>query len=225
MSKKTVDPVDPKEKTFKIDHLHMPEEHMEEVYTSGNPLVKYAHQDRLNTITAQLPDAGPLLVLDAGCGEGHLIERMLEKKQKHHYTGVDVTPVALEKARERCPQAEFGLANLAKTAFEDNFFDVITCTEVIEHIFEYQQVISELKRILKPGGMLIMTFPNEVLWTASRFLLGRRPIKVPDHVNSFTPKVMHRQMALELEKQINLPFRLPFALSLGCAMVFRKPAV
>ena len=204
------------------DHLYMPENHMDELYNSGNPLVKFVHRQRLNEIAKLVPNADGLKILDAGCGEGHLLQKLYQKNNTNDYYGVDITPIALEKARLRFPQGKYYLANLAKMDFTDNFFDVIVITEVLEHVIDYEIVVNELKRVLKSGGILIITFPNEVLWTVSRFFLRRRPVKILDHVNSFTPDFLQNILQLKLTAQRNLPFRLPFSVSLGALMVFKK---
>ena len=134
----------------------------------------------------------------------------------------DITEIALKKAKARCPFANFSEMNLADLKFEDGFFDVIIITEVLEHVIEYRAVVAELKRVLKKGGFLIVTFPNEFLWTVSRFLLGRRPIKVPDHVNSFNPSKIKKLIGMELITRKNLPFGGPFSFSLGGFMNFKK---
>ena len=203
-------------------HLYMPEDHMENLYDSANPLVKFVHLQRLDAIAKLIPRSEKIVFLDAGCGEGHLIERLYQQNPGREYYGVDITPAALEKAKERCSWGTFKQAYLSSTEFPDDFFDCIVCTEVIEHVNDYQTVIQELKRILKPGGSLMITFPNEVLWTVSRFLLKRKPVKVPDHINSFNPRVMNSLVNLKLERRQNLPFELPFFLSLGCLMKFIK---
>jgi 2-polyprenyl-3-methyl-5-hydroxy-6-metoxy-1,4-benzoquinol methylase len=203
------------------EHIHMPEDHMDALYASGNPLVRFVHNIRLDTIVGLMP-AGRLRVLDAGCGEGHLIERLHKALPDSAFVGVDVTDVALRKAQQRCPFASFHKGDVLRLPFKDAIFDVVTCTEVIEHIPEYADALKELARVLKPGGLLVITFPNETLWTLARFLLGRRPIRVPDHVNSFSPGSMRRAVPLGYVLKRNLPFRLPFFLSLTCVMVFRK---
>ena len=208
----------------KADHLYMPEDHMDDLYSCKNPLVRFVHVGRLDAIVGQIPKKNGLRILDAGCGEGHLLERLHNKYPDQQYYGADITDVALEQARGRCPFAELSRTNLMQTGFPDEFFDVVTCTEVIEHIYEYAEVIKELKRIIKREGRLIMTFPNEVLWTISRFFLGRRPIKVPDHVNAFNPRRMNYIVNLKIKKQLNLPFGLPFAFSLNGLMNFVKEA-
>ncbi|MCM2325890.1 MAG: class I SAM-dependent methyltransferase, partial [Candidatus Woesearchaeota archaeon] len=140
---------------------------------------------------------------------------------KADYFGVDITDVALEKARKKC-KANFTNQDLTKMSFKDETFDCVTCSEVLEHIYEYRKVLKELKRVLKKNGLLIITFPNETNWTISRFLLLRRPVKVPDHVNSFSPNQMKKDVGMRLAKQSNMPFGLPFFASLGSLMVFRK---
>lgn len=207
----------------KTDHLYMPTDHMEELYDSKNPLVRFIHTSRLNSIIRELPKKDGIQVLDAGCGEGHLLEKLSQLKgRKVDCYGLDITDAALEKARERCPGAKLKKANLSQTGFDDDFFDAVICTEVLEHVREYPIVIKELKRIVKPGGFLILTFPNEILWTVSRFFLGRKPVKVPDHVNSFNPSSMKSLVGLKLVQRINLPFGLPFFFSLNALMKFKK---
>ena len=203
-------------------HLVMPEDHMERLYRSGNPLVRFVHVNRLRQIVAAMPRAHRLRVLDAGCGEGHLIEMLHDADDTHTYHGIDVTPGALEKARTRCPFAEFQRMDLTRIAFGEASFDVVVCTEVLEHVVDCAAAVRELRRVLKPDGHLIITFPNEVLWTAARFLLGRRPIRVPDHVNRLFPEEMTALTGMELVSQRNLPFGLPFPVSLGCLMKLRR---
>ncbi len=200
----------------------MPLDHMEELYDSKNPVVRWVHVQRLDEIVKRVPKGKGLKILDAGCGEGHLLEKLKRSESGNAYYGVDVTPEALGRAKERCPESQVSHANLVQTGFPDNFFDVVTCTEVIEHVYEYKAVLEELRRILKPGGILILTFPNEILWTVGRFFLGRRPLRVPDHVNAFFPGTMKRAVKMGLAEERHLPFCLPFLLSLSCLMIFSK---
>ena len=202
--------------------LHMPEDHMDELYNSKNFLVKYVHRNRLKNLVKTLPNEDGLKVLDAGCGEGHLLELLIKRNKNNIYYGIDLTPEALKKAKERCPDVRFIEGDLSKIDIEDSFFDFIICTETLEHVDAYQKVINEFKRLLKPGGYLVITFPNEFWWTVSRFLLGRRPIKVPDHINSFSPGSMQKYVSLPLVKSMGLPFSWSFWVSLGQLMKFKK---
>ena len=203
-------------------HIVMAEDHMDGLYRSRNPLVRYVHNGRLDAIVKLVPD-GVRTILDAGCGEGHLLERLCEAGKGVELWGVDATKVAVERARMRCPSARIVEGDIARLPFKDESVGVIVCTEVIEHVPEYDEVLREFKRVLQPNGLLIISFPNERLWTIARALLLRRPIRVPDHVNSFSPYTM--SMATRGLWSVgvkNLPFGLPFWLSLNCVMVFKK---
>ncbi|MBT6691709.1 class I SAM-dependent methyltransferase [Candidatus Parcubacteria bacterium] len=202
--------------------LYMPENHMEKLYSADNFFVRYVHLNRLDNIVKTMPSQDGMKVLDAGCGEGHLLEKLYNRNKSNRYYGIDLTQEALDMATRRCPDTHFIKADLSKLDFEDNFFDFITCTETLEHVDEYQAVLAEFKRVLKPGGLLVVTFPNEVLWTISRFLLGRRPIRVVDHINFFTPRRMSREVDLQVLKKRGLPFSFPFFMSLGCLVKFKK---
>jgi ubiquinone/menaquinone biosynthesis C-methylase UbiE len=200
----------------------MPKGHMDELYNSKNPLVKLVHIGRLDSIVNLIPKKNRLRILDAGCGEGHLIEKLYRVNSKNLYYGVDIIKVAIEDAKKRCLYAKCELGDISKLKYPDKYFDIVVCSEVLEHIFEYKDVIKELKRVLKSDGYLIIAFPNELNWTISRFLLRRTPIKAPDHVNSFNPTKMKSIVGLKLISQINLPFQLPFFMSLVCLMKFKK---
>ncbi len=209
---------------MKNQEIIMPLNHMDELYNSQNKLVNFVLNDRLNDIikTFLKLNIKNANILDAGCGEGHLLKKMEEIIENNFYYGIDVTPVAIKQCKHRCPFADIKVGNLVDTQYPNDKFDVIICTEVIEHMIKYQQALTEMKRILKPGGILIITFPNEILWTIGRFLLRRKPLKVPDHFNSFTPNRMIKAVNMELVNQKSLPFNLPFFISLGKLMVFKK---
>lgn len=195
---------------------------MDDLYNAKNFLVRYVHNNRLQNITNQLPRESNLCVLDAGCGEGHLLESLVKKNPHNNYYGADLTEIALTKARERCVSAKYILTDLAKIELDDNFFDIIVCTETIEHIDDYRAVLKEFKRLLKPGGILTLTFPNEFWWTVSRLVLGRRPIRVVDHVNFFTINKIKLLVDLPVVNSFGLPWHWPFFISLGGLVKFKK---
>jgi ubiquinone/menaquinone biosynthesis C-methylase UbiE len=201
----------------------MPEDHMNKLYTSKNIFVSFVHNQRLDQIVRHVPSGRDgMRILDAGCGEGHLIDRLYKRCSRNAYYGADITDIALKKAAERCPYAELMKGDLTGLDYESGFFDAVLCTEVLEHIHDYPAVLGEFSRVLKEGGLLILTFPNETLWMLGRLLLGRRPLRVPDHVNSFNPRMISGATKLKLVSRKNLPFGLPFRMSLGCLMKLQK---
>ena len=95
-------------------------------------------------------------LLDLGCGDGRLTMEL----DAGTLVAADVSRVALERARKRLPQAQ--LAELEPDAplpFEDGAFDLVLCAETIEHVRDLQLLLSEVRRVLRPGGTLALTTP------------------------------------------------------------------
>ncbi|AOS98374.1 Demethylrebeccamycin-D-glucose O-methyltransferase [Microbulbifer aggregans] len=119
-------------------------------------------------------------VLDLGCGEGrHAIHLWLTDVVE--VVGVDLNFNDVATASERArPFAEsgdvagrllLGVADGMSLPFADNSFDVVICSEVLEHINDYQAVLAEIDRVLKPAGIFAASvpsfFPEWVCWQLS----------------------------------------------------------
>ncbi len=194
---------------------------MDQHYESANPLVKYIFHARLREIASMLPSAETCRLLDAGCGGGHLLQVISKSRNTWELWGADVCADSIRSASQRLPDARISVQNLGKLTYEDNFFDVIVCSEVLEHITDYPVAIAELRRVLKPQGQLIVTFPNEPLCKVVRLLSLRNPI-VADHVNSFRPMDVIREVALPVVDARNLPFHLHDVFTLIHVLAFKK---
>ena len=94
-------------------------------------------------------------VLDAGAGAGELFQYELKDKVK------EVVGVDLDHRVVRNPQLHRGIyANLTSIPVEDNYFDLVFCRYVLEHIEKPQEFLHEMHRILKPGGCFLFLTPN-----------------------------------------------------------------
>jgi ubiquinone/menaquinone biosynthesis C-methylase UbiE len=97
-------------------------------------------------------------VLDLGCGNGRWYN--LFKEKKVDYFGIDNSEKLIEIAKENFPSAKFFVGDALNLPFQDNFFDKIYSIALFHHIpsGEFRtRVLSEAKRVLKPGGILILT--------------------------------------------------------------------
>lgn len=95
--------------------------------------------------------------LDLGCGDGRLTAEL----RATELVGADVSAVALRRARERLPQLSFvELDPDAPLPFADSEFDLALLAETIEHVRDVQLLLSELRRVLAPGGRLALTTPT-----------------------------------------------------------------
>jgi SAM-dependent methyltransferase len=100
---------------------------------------------------------GPVgVALDLGCGDGR-VSALLDAGE---LTLADVSDVALERAARRLPAAHVvALTPDAALPLPDNAFDLVLCTETIEHVRDVQLLLSEARRVLRPGGRLAVSTP------------------------------------------------------------------
>ena len=97
-------------------------------------------------------------VLDLGCGNGRLLE--IFKGRNVDYVGIDNSEKLIEIAKEKNPAFNFQVADALNLPFPDNYFDKIFSIAILHHIplddFR-DQFVKEARRILRPGGFLILT--------------------------------------------------------------------
>lgn len=121
------------------------------------------------TTTARLSANGPIKHLDVGAGEGNLI-RLLSERMEIRSTACD-----FHVERFDVPGVEIHKVNLNDDSlpFDDQQFDLLTCSEVVEHLENYRALIREAYRVLKPGGVAVFTTPNIInLKSRMRFLMS-----------------------------------------------------
>jgi SAM-dependent methyltransferase len=106
------------------------------------------------------PDAR---ILDAGCGSGR---NMLDLARYGTVTGVELSETSVELARAR--DAGTVLAgSVMDMPFDDDSFDLAVCLDVIEHLEDDVSALRELRRVLSPGGALLLTVPAyQWLWSS-----------------------------------------------------------
>lgn len=108
-------------------------------------------------------------VLDAGCGSGPLAAAL--QAQGAIVTGVDSSPAMVELARQRLgADADLHVADLGEPLpFEDDVFDDVVASLVLHYLQDWVAPLRELRRVLRPGGRLILSVPHP-----SAFLVNHR---------------------------------------------------
>jgi SAM-dependent methyltransferase len=104
--------------------------------------------------------------LDLGCGEGDFTALLAEAGAAA--VGVEIANAAIRRARTKHPGLDFRLAPIdGPLPLEDNAFDLVWASEVIEHVADTARWLSEVRRVLRPGGRLLLTTPSHGrLWLA-----------------------------------------------------------
>lgn len=98
----------------------------------------------------------PAEALDVGCGTGHLISDLCQ--QGFLCTGCDPSDEMLKHARSHNPTVQFHSANIEKLPYASNRFDVVVAIEVMRYIQAEDMALSEVRRVLKPGGLCLLTY-------------------------------------------------------------------
>jgi SAM-dependent methyltransferase len=97
-------------------------------------------------------------ILDLGCGQGEFVRILVEAQ--YRVVGVDISSKAVELAKKALPSVDFRVLKEDRSIpCESSRFDAVWSTEVIEHIFDIHQHLSEINRVLKAGGIYILTTP------------------------------------------------------------------
>ena len=123
-------------------------------------------------------------VLDIGCGQGILLEKLLNRFPVNHAVGIDISPKLCSIAASRNNQAT--ISNLdaedIDTGFSENYFDIIFMTEVLEHLLNPQKVLLKVSKILKNNGELVISVPNRDWFRYKKYNVTRKVFQpVDDH--------------------------------------------
>lgn len=167
--------------------------------------------DRLRFMTLSGEPVGRLL--DVGCGGGRLLNRM--KKRGWTVEGTDFDEQATGKVTARYG-IKTHVGDLAQCNLPSASFDVITMSQAIEHLYDPLATLRECLRILKPGGLLVMTTPNALSLGAAEFGAYWRGWEAPRHLHIFSVDSLRR-----LTQRAGFEVAEASTYSAGSAVVYR----
>lgn len=117
---------------------------------------------RLEQILYFFKDIKGKKILDIGCATGYIGKEI--KKKNNIVYGIDISPLAIKKAKKVLDEAYVVDLLEQKFPFKENSFDSIVCSEVVEHLIDNRNLFKQIGRVLKKNGFLIITTPNIVYW-------------------------------------------------------------
>jgi 2-polyprenyl-3-methyl-5-hydroxy-6-metoxy-1,4-benzoquinol methylase len=176
---------------------------------------RLALRDHVSFITRAAGRRAGLDLLDVGCGGGTLLG--LLKQQGFNTLGVDFSAEAADVA-ERENGVRVVVGSLEQARFPDRSFAVVTLFHVMEHVTNPRDVLAEVWRILKPGGVMILQVPNIASWQFKAFGARWYGLDIPRHVidyskDSILKLVEESQFAPGRIKHFNLRDNAPALIS------------
>ena len=105
-------------------------------------------------------------VLEAGCGEGYGADLIAGVARR--VIALDYDQATVAHVRARYPRVEVIHGNLAELPLPDHSVDVVVNFQVIEHLWDQPQFVSECFRVLRPGGRLLVSTPNRITFSPGR---------------------------------------------------------
>ncbi|MGH3203005.1 MAG: class I SAM-dependent methyltransferase [Streptosporangiaceae bacterium] len=157
----------------------------------------------LAAILRQTP--GPAVILDLGCGDGAALAQAVTQNPHHRFVGLDWSADALHQAKTK------GLTTIrgsmqTRLPVTDGAADVVIMSELIEHLIDPDGALEEVRRVLRPGGALLLSTPNLAAWynrgllaagiqpvfseVSLRGVFGRPGSVVAGHLRLFTRRAL-----------------------------------
>ena len=162
----------------------------------------------------------PNIVLDVGCGSGYLAFLLKQENPRILVHGFDVSLEALKLATSLDKKYKLDI-NYENIPENESSYDIVVCSEVLEHLFNVGHCLMEINRVLKHQGKLVVTVPNFSFW---RFridsLMGRIPYVVSDerHIQTFNKELLTKRLnkaGFDVLRLIGSRFRLKFLLGIS----------
>jgi dolichol-phosphate mannosyltransferase len=157
-------------------------------FDSWIPLQRYWQRERFRVIRGMVD--GSRRILDIGCGSSRILQSLPQA------VGLDMQ---IRKLRWlRAPGRQLVQGSLSQLPFEDDSFDAVICSEVIEHIPREEIDLTDMVRVLAPGGALVLGTPDYGTWTW-RTLEGMYKKVFPqgyatEHINPYTRQDLRREI-------------------------------
>jgi SAM-dependent methyltransferase len=136
------------------------------------------HWPTKNKLIASLTESAEA-ILDVGCGTGSIL-RYLKSCGYTNLHGLEISDYAIKRLRGEGIKMHFGV--LPEIALPDDTYDVVIASQVLEHVIRRRRFVSEIRRVLKPGGRAFIFVPDDCLG----------PIDEPEHVVKFNTRSLQK---------------------------------
>lgn len=147
-------------------------------HTTKNPLKKWLINYFYKVLFSLITDLKIITALDAGCGEGFTLDQLKKKFPAIDCVGIDASAKAINLGRKMFPKIKLKTGSIYQLPYKNRSFDLVLCTEVLEHLTNPAMALKEIKRAAKK--YCLFSVPNEPWFRITR--LGHDP----EHINHWT---------------------------------------
>lgn len=170
------------------------------------------YAEHFSRYLAAKPFVADKVILDIASGTGYGSKLLSESAKKVYGVDVDAGSVAYSKKMFGAPNIEYRVGDGTNIPLNDNSVDVVISFETIEHIESYHQFVKELKRVLKPDGLAVISTPNDLEFAEGNHF----------HVHEFTQDEIHDLLGEEF-KNIDSYYQATWKyVAIGEADLFQK---
>jgi 2-polyprenyl-3-methyl-5-hydroxy-6-metoxy-1,4-benzoquinol methylase len=160
-------------------------------YGSRNPLVRRLMDGFERSLDELLDRSAPSSLLDVGCGEGVLVQRWAQRLDGVRLVGIDLEEDSVQAgwAEHQAPNLEYRVMEAGKLPFADGEFDLVSAIEVLEHLPDPEQTLSEMARCA--ARHLLLSVPREPLWRMLNLARGAYWSELgntPGHLNHWSER-------------------------------------
>ncbi len=177
-------------------------------HTSTNPLQRFLIGRFYDVLTRIVGDIHPENILDVGCGEGFTLSLLKKKNIGSKLEGVDFSSIAINLGKENFPDLDLKVGDIYHLPYADNTFDVVICSEVLEHLEHPDQALRELVRVSR--AYCLFSVPNEPWFMLANFLRGKNVSRWGndiEHINHWSSKRFKKFIGSALRVlQVKTPF-------------------
>jgi ubiquinone/menaquinone biosynthesis C-methylase UbiE len=184
-------------------------------YNSNNPITRLLMRGFLNGITELYNFIKPASVLEVGCGEGelanYLLQHSAERPQCFEASDLSLDVISAESD----PLIKYRESSIYELPYSENSFDLVVCSEVLEHLEYPQRGLAEIARVAEKG--VLLSTPWEPVWRLLNLARGKYVMNfgnTPGHIQHFSRQELIKLAQTHLEV-VNKRTPLPWTIILG----------
>ncbi len=184
-------------------------------HKTKNPVGKVFLSHFLNVVVKTVKPLPIQSILDVGCGEGFTLDRLQREKIGKTYEGIDSSDDAIELGKNLYLGLKFKKGDIYDLPYKANSFDLVICTEVLEHLDNPRKALRELLRV--SNRYILLSVPNEPFFTFQRIARFQNILHLgthPEHIQHWTIPSFLKFVKIRGVKKLTTKFPIPWTMVL-----------